>query len=112
MEPNKIWLLTLLYFAELNSYTRPTTLFDNVDLTNQRFRRDSENEYLKRQNFTVQAKCGKIQGNRVKIEAKPENFLPDVVQFLGIPYAKPPVRELRWKKTVAKEQLSGERSID
>ena len=55
-------------------------------------------------NFEVQAKCGTVRGKKVDLK---NNELQYVVQYLGIPYAEPPIGDRRWKKTELKQKWKG-----
>ena len=59
-----------------------------------------------KEDFVVSPECGQIRGKKFSLK-KDEFSLEDVVQFLGIPYAKPPIGNLRWKRSVAREKIKG-----
>ena len=88
-----------LYFAIL-------TMLASAQIKSFKFQNPSANE-----KFVVTAKCGAVRGRKVMVNIKQSEDSADgadyVVQYLGIPYAEPPVRELRWKKTVKKGKWEG-----
>ena len=52
----------------------------------------------------ITTQTGKIRGKNVNMK---NNGLEPVMQYLGIPYAEPPIGILRWKKTKKKEPWQG-----
>ncbi|KAG8195899.1 hypothetical protein JTE90_001134 [Oedothorax gibbosus] len=64
-------------------------------------------------NYTeVLIKTGRIRGRSKLVEAKDRDRFASVSCFLGIPYAKPPVGELRFKRTELPEPWEGTLEAD
>ena len=57
----------------------------------------------------IQTLSGKIRGKKVAID---NDYLLPVIQYLGIPYAEPPIGDLRWKKTQEKGKWPGNTLIE
>ena len=68
---------------------------DNIDVLKPMKRSVDSLSISKMQAPIITTNYGKIAGKTVPVDG---DGLAPVVQYLGIPYAKPPVKALRWRK--------------
>ena len=68
---------------------------------------------MKRKNrLIVETKCGAVEGLcREKRKNPAAKSVKEVVEFRSIPYAQPPVGELRWKPPVPVKRWEGVKNL-